>query len=227
MTVHVGDLRARAERVQRIFEEGRAALHRSDGQRRFSDAEHAERLNALRGERNRVLGELEEELRAAFEETNAQITNLEHRDPTELLTSDELGLASQKRAFASDAAETLDIETLKARLEAVLAGGEKGSIFAHWMAGQKRREKILERRRENARSASEANPVAASQIHTFTELDDVLGRMHEALDEGRTATAIEAARTRLQELADVEQTAYFARHETNSVYNPNYAVPGR
>ena len=144
----------------------------------FSDAEHAERLNTLRGERNRVLGEVEAELQAAFQEANAEITNLENRDPAELRASEELARANQKRAFASDAAETLDVGSIVRRLEAVLAGGEKGSVFARWMAGQRRREKILERGRENARSASEANPVAAAQTFTITELDDVLDRMY-------------------------------------------------
>ncbi len=227
MTVHVGDLKARAERARRTFEESRAKLFRADGKTKiFGDAEHAERLSALRAERNRALGEVEAGLREAFREANAQLTNLEHRDPTELLSPQELALANQKRGFALDAAEALDTGALVRRLEAVLAGGEKGSIFAYWMGGQKRRERILERRRENARRASDHPFESAAQIPNTTELDDVLGRMHEALDGGRTAAAIEAARERLGAIATVEQIAYLGRNETSSVYNPRYSVTG-
>ncbi len=93
MTINVGDLKAKAERAQRAFEEGRARLYRSDGETRiFSDDEHAERLRALRAERNSVLAEVEAQLQEAFEEARAEITNLEHRDPTELLQRYSQGL---------------------------------------------------------------------------------------------------------------------------------------
>lgn len=132
--------------------------------------------------------------------------------------------ANQKRGFAADAADALDVETLKARLEAVLAGGDKGAIFAHWMGGQRRRGRILERRRENAPSGAAA--VGAPPVSITTELDDVLGRMREAIDGGRTASEIEAAKQRSREALDVQETAYLARREQSSVYAPQYSVPG-
>lgn len=179
----------------------------------------------MRSERNTVLTEVEEQVRTAIQEANAQITNLEHRDPTELLTTEELERANQKRAFAVDAAETLDTGSLVSRLEAVLSGGDKGAIFAAWSGGQRRRARILERRRENARRASD-NPGVATQVTHATELDDVLGRMHGALDGGRTASEIEAAKQRIGEAFDLQQAAHLGIREQGSVYSPQYAVPG-
>ena len=225
----LGDLRVQAEAAISNFEAARAALFRADGSQIYADAEHEERLRGLRSERNRVLREVEqgacEELRAA----EAQIINLEHRDPTELLASDELERANAKRTFALDAAESLDTTALVARFEAVVAGGDKASIFAHWQAGQRRRRSILEGMAENASSAGGTSDprVRAAQTTGPTPLDDVLYRMHEVLDGGRTAQAIEAARERVGHAHDVRELAYLALRDQSSVYAPRLAVPGR
>lgn len=39
--------------------------------------------------------------------------------------------------------------TLAARLDAVLASGDKANVFAHWEAGERRRREVLESRQEN------------------------------------------------------------------------------
>ncbi len=97
----------------------------------------------------------------------------------------------------------------------MLAAGDNASVFAHWMAGQRRRERILASRLEGvARGAA-------------TELDDVLGGMREHLDGGRTGAAVEAARRRLREVEEVAAVAYLTRHETDRAYNPSYSVPTR
>ncbi len=227
MTINVGDLKAKAERAQRAFEEGRSRLYRPDGETRiFSDDEHAERLRALRAARNNVLAEVEAQLQEAFEEARAEITNLEHRDPTELLGPDELATANGRLSFARAQAESLRVEDLRGRLESVLAGGDAGAIFAWWLAASGRRESILERRRQAAASVAPGGGSAGTQVETITELDEPLRRMREALDKGRTAAAIDSARERLDQIADVQQAAYLSRHETSQIYSPNYAIRG-
>jgi hypothetical protein len=224
----LGDLKTRAERAIQAFEAGRAQLFRADGETKtYRDEDHEERLGALYRERNQVLAEVEQEARAQGEAATREITHLENRDPQELLTSEELERAGARRGFANDQADALDLGALNRRLESVLAGGDKAAIFAHFLAAQRRRQRILESRRESAMSAAGGSPVTAAQIPTATELDDVLERMHETLDAGRTAAAIEAARERIGHASDVQQIAYLALHDQSSVYNPRYAVTGR
>ena len=221
----LGDLNTRAERAIQTFEAGRAQLYRSDGSKRLRDEEHEERLRALRVERDAVLREVEREAREEGQAAAAEITNLENRDPTELLASDELERANAKRGFALDAAETLGTTELVRRLEAVLAGGDKAAIFAHWQAGGRRRRSILEGMAENAASTTDDPRLRTAQATGPTPLDDILYRMGEVIDEGRTAQAIEAARERIGHAADVQQTAHFGLREQSSVYAPSYAVP--
>jgi hypothetical protein len=179
-------------------------------------------------ERNRVLSEVEQEAREELQAAQAEITNLENRDPTELLNPDEFERANAKRSFALDAAETLQAAALVARFEAVLAGGDKASIFAHWQAGQRRRGSILEGMAENAASTTDDPRLRTAREHTGgTQLDDVLFRMHEVLDEGRTTAAIEAARERVAQAHEVGQLAYLALRDQSSVYAPRYSVTGR
>lgn len=226
MTTTIEQLRRRAEAAKRTFEEGRGRLFQADGSRLFSDQAHEEQLATLRAERNAVLDEILEQARAVRQGATTEITNLENRDPQELLTADELDRANARRAFALDTAESLSPADLAARLESVLAGGDKAAIFAHWMAGDRRRARILERGRDAARRTS-VNPAAVNQAPTVTELDGILIRMREVLDEGRTAREMEAARERARDASDVEGMAQLVRREQRSIYEPNLAVTGR
>lgn len=225
MTINVGDLRARAQRAQHAFEEGRSRLYRSDGETRlYSDAEHEERLRGLRDARNLELDAVEGELQGAFEEARAEITHLENRDPTELLGPDELASAEGRLAFARVQAEGMRLEDLALRLEAVRAGGDAGAIFAWWLAAGNRRESILERRRQGATPPGGGR--GGDQVSNFTELDEPLRRMREALDKGRTAGAIDSARERLGQIDEARQETYLSRRETTQLYDPALAVPG-
>ena len=209
------ELKAKAEAAQSAFEEGEKALYRGDGAKIYGDAEHEERLSALRAERNQVLSEVEQGARVEVQAAQAEITNLEHRDPTELLSADELERANAKRGFANDAAESLGLGALTSRLESVLAGSDRAAIFAYWQAGQRKREGILARRRERATSGA-AEGTAAAPLSRATELDDVLARMREVLDEGKTAAAIEAAKARISAAVEVELRAGYGRQGARS-----------
>lgn len=229
MTTTIEDLRRRAEAAKASFEEGRGRLIRPDGARLFSDEAHEEQMANLRRDRDAVLGPVIEEAREILRGTGAEIEALEHRDPAELLTAEELERANARRAFARDAAESLAPDGLVARCESVLAAGNRGAIFAAWMAGERRRAQILEVRRGNARRGAD-NPAEASlaegRASTVTELDEILRRMRETLDGGRTAQEIEAVRERAVEASDVQSMAELARREQSSVYEPDYAIPG-
>ncbi len=158
---------------------------------------------------------MEAGIRAARETENAAIADAENADPMGLITAEDLARANAQRGFANDQADMLDVGSLVARLGFVLAAGDNASVFAHWMAGRRRRERILASRPEGvARGAA-------------TELDDVLGGMREHLDGGRPGAAVEAARGRLREVEEVAAVAYLTKHETDRAYDPSYSVPAR
>lgn len=131
-------LNGQAERAQARFAEDKGLLFRSDGGQLYSDEEHREQLLTLEQERNAVLKDVEAQAKEMRLAVASEIEGIENADPADTLTPEELEQANQRRAFALDAAETLDPEAFGKRLEAVLAAGDKGNIFAHYMAAQRK-----------------------------------------------------------------------------------------
>lgn len=167
------DLNARAERAQAAYEEGEKALFRADGSKYYSDEVHDEEIKKLAAERRGVLDGIERQAGEVRLSVESEIESIENADPADSLTPDELERANQKRAFAIDASETLSAEAFDKRCESVLAGGDRGSIFAYWMAGQRK-----------SRERSDRVPIGG-----------VLARMEAALGgESRAARVEEASR---------------------------------
>jgi hypothetical protein len=190
------------------FQAKRDKLFRSDGKTRiYSDDEHAERLGVLRRERNAVLMEVEEQARAAIEEDNANLTVLENGDPTTLLTTEELGLVNARRPLVADDIASLSDEELQGRLEAVLHGGARDSMFVYLQAG---------RRRVRSLPADRVPP----------DLSRVLDELTERLIPDSRKAEIEATRKRIEEAGDVRGIVYLGIREQSSVYAPQYSVPG-
>lgn len=180
------DLHARAERAQADLEEGKKQLFRSDGAKLYSEDEHREQLRALERERNGVLKDVEGQAREIRVGVESEIAGIEHADPADTLTLEELERANQLRAFALDTAEILNPETFGKRLEAVLAGGDKGNIFAYYMAG----------RRKSAEKEGRV-PFRAA-----------LDGMEAALGGGQRAQKVEAAKRKEREALEVESLAH-------------------
>jgi len=59
--------------------------------------------------------------------------------PLDAISPKELDRANLKRAFVLDGAEAFDAEVFGKRLEPMPDGGDRASIFAYWMAGQRER----------------------------------------------------------------------------------------
>lgn len=55
----------------------------------------------------------------------------------------------------------------------------------------------------------------------------MLEELGEALVPEERRAELDAARGRILGADEVRTIAYLSRHETNSLYNPNLAVPGR
>jgi hypothetical protein len=100
------ELKARAEMAGRRFGEGKKRLYQADGSPLFTEVVMREEMDKLAVERDRVLFGVEgaREIRHGASET---LERLENRDPTELLTDEELERANARHALAHDAAEGL------------------------------------------------------------------------------------------------------------------------
>ncbi len=201
------ELKARAEAARDRFEEQRARLFRADGKTKvYSDAEHAERLAALRSERNRMLREVQQEAQADIDAAQKDLAALENGDPTTLLTAEELERANARRALVLDDVAVLTQEELVNRLTAVLHGGDRASVFVYLQAGRRR-----------ARETDRVPP----------ELPRVLEGLAEKLVPDSRKAELEAARKRIEGAGEVRDLAWLAERDQTSAYAPNYAVPGR
>ena len=214
MTMTIGkrieELRARAEAAAERFERARDGLLRQDGSPIYAEAEHAERLAALREERNVALREVEQELVGAVSEAQEDLAALENGDPASMLTGEELATANARRALAQDDVAGLAPEELITRLRAVRHGGDRGSMFAYALAARRR---------------ARAGDIGGSEADRL-ELTAVLEELGEAIVLEDRRAELEAARQRIRGADEVRTISYLAKNETTSLYNPNLAVPG-
>jgi len=213
------ELQAKAEAAGQKFEEGKKRLYQADGSPLFAADVHREEMEKLARERNHEILEVEREAREIRTGAAGVLERLENSDPAELLTDEELTRANARRPFAGDAAESLPVEDLKRRLESVLQGGDRANVFAHLVAGRRRREALLRRQREQAGSGAYTSTGA-------TLLDETLDAMQKALGGEDREAELEAAGLLGREADQVEYAAGTLRYEGGSNYRPNLAVPG-
>lgn len=212
MDTKLRSLQARAENAQAKYEEGAARLLKGDGSRLYADDEHDAEMNKLRGERDAILGTVQEEARLEGGAAREERARIENSDPADVLSLEELEQANAKRLFAIDSAETLGEGDLRKRLESVLAGGDRGSIFAYLAAGRRRVGMIHERRRGEIKSAG----IPGGGIATSTTLDGVLARMEETLGGDGRRAAVEESRRRASDAATVDGLAWSLRRGARS-----------
>jgi hypothetical protein len=195
MTTPLQRLRERAEQIAAEFEGQRAALFRADGQPKFGDAEHAERMRALEQERAERLDAVLAELREAVDEAEKEISIIEDGPLTGLLSSEEeLERAARRRGFASDDVGSISEDALPRRLEAVLAGGDRPTIFAYFVAARGRADSIL--------AGAEGDGSASARLPN--ELSDALDRMRIKLLGPEKAARLARARELTGEVVALE-----------------------
>ncbi len=111
------------------FERGLKALTRPDGLLRYSDAEHAERLDALRADFDRVVGDVQQ---TADELIAAHTQTLRHQtegDPLDALTGEQLSKATQQSAYIKEDAFSLPSAELVARCQVALQAGDVPTLY--------------------------------------------------------------------------------------------------
>src|SRR4051794_27097445 len=124
-------MKERIDNAVERHEAAKAELFRPDGTKLYGDEEHAEREAALRrvflGEMDSIEGDIAQRIASTEEELLA----LEHADPTDILTNEELSRANAKRAFVADDCFNLPLGQLEKRCRAALASGERTTMFLY------------------------------------------------------------------------------------------------
>ncbi len=131
-------IRARAEAAQAAFGREEAKLYRPDGEKRYSDTEHRERMRELQAERRRACREALADAEGEYAGIRREIEGLNNRDLSGLLTPEEASAAASRKAFVEDEASSMDSEALAARLRSVASGGDRPGMFCHLQAAKKR-----------------------------------------------------------------------------------------
>lgn len=161
----------------KALNEGRAALLRPDGSRRYSDAEHSERDNALRGQFQRTIKDAKDKARARVVETEQRLARMDRLDPSSLLSADELATANARREFVKEDVEAAPWETVTQRLNDAMEDGDRVTVWLY--------------RRYGARRAAKAAPGEAVVVNeALTKAADWLeparGKLAQRLDDLQT-----------------------------------------
>ncbi len=126
------------ERALERQEARRGQLYREDGGRLFGDKEHAEREAAIKREFALTLDSIEAGLDEKIAGAEKDLLIAENADPTDALTTEELEGANARRPFVSDEAFTLPLDKLVDRCRAVLAQGDRPSMFLYALYASQR-----------------------------------------------------------------------------------------
>ena len=110
-------------------EQAEAALHRSDGLRVYGDAEHKERMAAIKAQHCAEFDAIDAEVGRKVAAAEEALLVAENADPADALTTSELERANAKAAFVADDAERLPLDKLAQRCRAALASGDRPTMF--------------------------------------------------------------------------------------------------
>lgn len=207
-------MKNRIERAVQRRDAGLAELERPDGSKLYGPEEHAEREAAIEDEFKATMDAIEGEVDkriAAGEET---LLLAQSADPVDTLTTSELERANAKRAFVSDEALTLPPKDLERRLRAVLAQGDRPTMFLYALyAGQRvGNEKNPARQQLDRRYGEDAVP----DEEGAQEIRAAVAELWRALTpEGAKRTA--AARKAVEEARSLKDYAYLRRRGAKSV----------
>ena len=172
MTTPLDEARQAVDSAAERYVSDRASLYRADGERRFSEAEHAEReaaaLAPLHQARDRALAAVEAEM-----QTLRRFEEAQHEDPSRLLTAGELAEANARSQFVREDAASLPIPALCRQLRAALAAsGDPPPVVDRFLysryAGQRLAAERESRGERGVTTASEDLAELAELVRRFT-----------------------------------------------------------
>ena len=120
---------SRVGQAEATIARGKAALYRSDGQPKYSAAEHAERVQALHGAFDEVVGSAQEILGDIASSKETMIQHLEHGDSFDALTLAEKNEASASQVFLKEDALALPAPDLLTRCQVALQSGHRPTQY--------------------------------------------------------------------------------------------------
>ncbi len=126
------------EQAMELKESRKEELFRSDGARLFGDEEHEEREAAIKQEFTATMDAIEAGVSGKIASGEESLLILENADPTDALTTSELESANARRPFVSDEAFTLPLDKLIDRCRAVLAQGDRATMFLYSLYANQR-----------------------------------------------------------------------------------------
>jgi hypothetical protein len=126
------------DRALERHEEAKKALYRPDGTPKYVEDEMRERQRGLEQGFQDELGGIELDIENALAAATGDAFEAENRDFVGVLTTAELELANARRAFVAGDCQSLPLDELTNRCQAVLMGGDRATMFllAHY-AGQR------------------------------------------------------------------------------------------
>lgn len=201
----------KAEKIRLEFEAARDKLYREDGNPRYAEEEHQERLAELQAQRNAALDAIEEDAQSALDTARKDLLAIENGDVTRLLAENDIQKASIRQPLISSDVAMLDREQLLQRLSAVAASSDDASKFCYWLAA-----------RDRLGNSSGGT--------TDVELAEAVSGLRESLTPGHLRSKIENARSRIDEAGqarDAVTKVRRGRSVSSSGYMPRYSVPRR
>lgn len=176
------------------FRGAERALLRSDGTRKYGDAEHTERVQALLATFDRTGEAAVQHADTVIAESERTVHALAHNDPTDRLSADDLAKASAKRAFVAEDAERLPLGDLAARCTVALAAGDTATIFLLARYARKRGEAVLAALRNGTRMSNEDTAALGDLDAALKQLDTKIADPHAASKRTKAEAAIADAR---------------------------------
>lgn len=185
------------DRAADRFRADEAKLLRPDGTRRYSDEEHAERVAALLADFDTTANAARDHAEAAIAEAERTLHTLEHSDPVDRLTADELARANAKALFVREDAEMLPLPELTERCRVAAASGDRVAQLLYGRYATRRA------RTMQAAAHERGGRLPDSDLAALRDLDSVLREMNTALADPQAKAKrakAEAARAAAQSL---------------------------
>lgn len=208
------ELRETIDRAAEHFEAEEAKLYRPDGSKRFGEAEHAEREDALRKELSASLDSIEASIDQQIAGAEEALVRVEHADPADSLTPEELQRAGAAGWIVREDAEALPLEELTGRCRAALASGDRVSMFllSRYAGRRIGAVKLPDPydRDESGKSAGSSPGGAAAE-----ELREVVAEMQRALRPDHERR-LSQARAAVEEAREIKSYAYLRRRGAKS-----------
>lgn len=200
-------------------------LYREDGERIYSDEEHARRVEGLLQEFDQAKSQAEAEADRAVESANKTL-QLEHRDPTDVLTAEELARANARRAFVAEDAEALPLSELTDRVRAATVAGDKATAFLYARYARRRVDSGLEAGRERGGLPARDAALLRTLGEALDELDGLLvdPEAEHKLSEAR-ASLDAAQKLKLHaatQRREADGTAGFQRRQSTEHYRSTF-----